>query len=202
METDLYRLSEGDMVYNSLTEKYLNVRFVVRKDKYGLRLSDDKWYTRDGVCEGGNTDRIIFPSRKDYLDIISLNSTNDLSKVKVGDYVYHYLCDKMVRVVSITNDNFPIGLEGEGWYSREGRLGSEDVNPVVFISRENCKLYFENLFKKKDPTINPFEPVLVRNCITDKWTADMFLKKVNGSYDCLIGIWNECIPFKGNEHLL
>lgn len=73
----------------------------------------------------------------------------------------------------------------------------------------------------KDSKFEPFEQVLVRDRLVgfmlyDKgikmtkdsanryWKTNRFSHYVNDvhAYACIVGIWRECIPYKGNEHLL
>ena len=48
----------------------------------------------------------------------------------------------------------------------------------------------------------PFEKVLIRNYDYQQWTASFFSHKVKEGYICIGGLWNQCIPYEGNEHLL
>lgn len=53
----------------------------------------------------------------------------------------------------------------------------------------------------------PFDKVLVRDKKEDAWRIDLFERYLpedcyNFNYSCLRAAWEECIPYKGNEHLL
>lgn len=51
--------------------------------------------------------------------------------------------------------------------------------------------------------LKPFDKVLARNSNTQKWEADLFsFKSDTGLYHCVGFIYNQCIPYEGNEHLL
>lgn len=51
--------------------------------------------------------------------------------------------------------------------------------------------------------LKPFDKVLARNSNTQKWEADLFsFKSDTGHYHCVGFIYNQCIPYEGNEHLL
>ena len=51
--------------------------------------------------------------------------------------------------------------------------------------------------------LKPFDKVLVRDSIVDKWRANLFgYKSIDGKYYCVFANWNYCIPYIGNEHLL
>lgn len=51
--------------------------------------------------------------------------------------------------------------------------------------------------------LKPFDKVLVRDSIVDKWRANLFdyIDK-DGYYCCAFAKWIYCIPYEGNEHLL
>lgn len=55
--------------------------------------------------------------------------------------------------------------------------------------------------------LKPFDKVLVRDKKEDAWRIDLFERYLpencyNFNYSCLRATWEECIPYKGNEHLL
>lgn len=51
--------------------------------------------------------------------------------------------------------------------------------------------------------LKPFDKVLARNSNTQKWEADLFsFKSDTGHYHCVGFIYNQCIPYEGNESLL
>ena len=57
-----------------------------------------------------------------------------------------------------------------------------------------------------DPySFSPFQKVLVRDNDEDIWQIDLFSSycKTRGlRYGCLNSLWKQCIPYKGNDHLL
>lgn len=56
---------------------------------------------------------------------------------------------------------------------------------------------------KQKVELKPFDKVLVRDSIVDKWRANLFgYKSIDGQYYCVYANWNYCIPYIGNEHLL
>lgn len=49
----------------------------------------------------------------------------------------------------------------------------------------------------------PYEQVLTRNSDTEEWTAAFFSHRSAGLNICIGDVMaNQCIPFRGNEHLL
>jgi len=73
--------------------------------------------------------------------------------------------------------------------------------------RNTAKEYLERFFgieEKEEYEFKPFDKVLVRDDIKDsKWSCDLFShKNEDGLYVCIGRIWEKCIPYEGNEHLL
>lgn len=63
----------------------------------------------------------------------------------------------------------------------------------------------EKLIKDKFDisTLKPFDKVLVRNYDHEEWDIEFFARRNDEKkFETLIGIYNQCIPYKGNEHLL
>ena len=52
--------------------------------------------------------------------------------------------------------------------------------------------------------LKPFDKVLVRDCKSDNWRANLFgyIGKKDGYYHCVYANWAYCIPYTGNESLL
>lgn len=49
----------------------------------------------------------------------------------------------------------------------------------------------------------PFDKVLVRDDETSEWKANFYSQMgAFGGYECISGVWGDCIPYEGNEHLL
>jgi hypothetical protein len=68
---------------------------------------------------------------------------------------------------------------------------------IEIIAAEEKKEKFDiNMLK-------PFDRVLVRDNDGQRWTGDLFLyKTVSSSYEGVHCLWNQCIPYEGNETLL
>ena len=47
----------------------------------------------------------------------------------------------------------------------------------------------------------PFEKVLVRDHENDTWLCEIYSHYANG-HVCIGTAWKQCIPYRGNEHLL
>lgn len=51
--------------------------------------------------------------------------------------------------------------------------------------------------------LKPFDKVLVRDDETSEWKANFYSQMgAFGGYECISGVWGDCIPYDGNEHLL
>lgn len=59
---------------------------------------------------------------------------------------------------------------------------------------------------KNEFELKPFDKVLVRDKNTKVWVIDIFEKYEDSisefCYKCMTSLWKQCIPYKGNEHLL
>lgn len=76
-------------------------------------------------------------------------------------------------------------------------------------AKEYLKRFF-GIEEKPECKFKPFDKVLVKDNEDEEWHISFFAREiVDGSdglpykYECSIGaLWNYCIPFEGNEHLL
>lgn len=57
---------------------------------------------------------------------------------------------------------------------------------------------------KREYQFKPFDKVLGRNGDNRVWLPDFFSNYTNRlhKYACMTGVYNQCIPYEGNEHLL
>lgn len=52
-------------------------------------------------------------------------------------------------------------------------------------------------------TLTAFTPVLVRDSRWNYWKPDIYgHARDDGKSVCVGGVWQQCVPYKGNEHLL
>ena len=56
--------------------------------------------------------------------------------------------------------------------------------------------------RHKNHEFKPFDKVLVRDDDDEEWTCSLFSLKDDGGYNACGLIWNQCIPYEGNEHLV
>lgn len=137
----------------------------------------------------------------------------------------NYLSDTKVYVdgnsKEIQEKLFELGFV---WNSRNRKVTNEDY-PFLYISR-NKTIMCENdmsLFKShpykeitandilkikvgEDTSLKPFDRVLVRDFDEDVWCANLFshceLDDSNYPFRTLYACYKQCIPYKGNEHLI
>ena len=87
------------------------------------------------------------------------------------------------------------------------------IDALKESEKPKAKEYLKRFFgieEKPKYEFKPFDRVLVRNDENEKWHISLFAREnMNCSdastceYECCSGlIWNHCIPFEGNEHLL
>lgn len=87
-------------------------------------------------------------------------------------------------------------------------------NPFIFNSAKKpisvCGVISVPLYiavkVRETPKFQPFQKVLVKDCeegIFGVWHCDLFSHtSKEGKYFTSSGMWDECIPFEGNEHLI
>lgn len=118
----------------------------------------------------------------------------------------------------VTRDGFPKCICGidtcnellknstNQWTSDFYIPASEDVKEKLLkaIDDAGYKWDGKNLIKKKHQ-FKPFNKVLVRDTILEKWRATLF-SHYSGNrtypYDTIKTYYKQCIPFEGNEHLV
>lgn len=66
----------------------------------------------------------------------------------------------------------------------------------------NLILEIEDEQKKPEYQFKPFDKVLGRNEDDEIWDCNLFSLYIDGVYWCVGGIYKQCIPYEGNEHLL
>ena len=83
---------------------------------------------------------------------------------------------------------------------------SEDMKKKLFDAIDEAGYEWDGeTLKKKEYQFKPFEKVLVRDNETQKWRCSLYSHFDQESiyhHTTVSGIYNTCIPFKGNEHLL
>lgn len=142
-----------------------------------------------------------------------INVAEKLKGCPEGTKLYSPLYGEVEFVrIDIGNHKFPIivrALENEIPYSNvtftaEGKwYDIEQSECLLFPSKDNRDW---NKFNLPVNTFKPFDKVLVRDDMNNKWLLSMFSYYDGGDkyypYVCLNGRYGHCIPYEGNEHLL
>lgn len=119
----------------------------------------------------------------------------ELVKIETENFV----CPIIVRVL---DDKAPYNKAA---FTAEGKcFNLEQGECLLFPSKDNRDW---NEFRLPINTLKPFDKVLVRDDINDKWIASIFgchEDEVDKDfpYVCINGRYCYCIPYEGNEHLL
>lgn len=95
-------------------------------------------------------------------------------------------------IIKLCNDK-RIKLFSNGAYSVEGDC-------ILFPSRKQRDWSKFDVYQFK-----PFDRVLVRDSNSERWRCDFFEQqeeKEGFNVRCFRGVWCQCIPYNGNEHLL
>ena len=108
---------------------------------------------------------------------------------------------KFPIIVKVVEDGIPysnVTFTAEGkWYS------VEQSECLLFPSKDNRDW---NKFNLPVNTLKPFDKVLVKDSIDEKWKISLFSYYDEGHqnfpYVCISGRYVCCIPYEGNEHLL
>ena len=118
----------------------------------------------------------------------------ELVRIDMGNHVFSII----VKVLDI---RIPYSSAS---FTAEGKCHNvEQSECLLFPSKDNRD------WNKFNPSINilkPFDKVLVRDYIDEKWIASIFGcyedENEDFPYFCLTGCYRYCIPYEGNEHLL
>lgn len=95
-------------------------------------------------------------------------------------------------------------IEEEKKFLAEKIIKVEDSRKIDIIKRYLSE-YEYLLDEMPKHNLKPFERVLVRRTNQERWKLHLFSRKseVDDKYECLGGVtFSQCIPYKGNEHLL
>lgn len=107
---------------------------------------------------------------------------NDMSTLKFEDWLSFE--DKQIR--PITEAQQIILFDA---LAKKGKAWDAEKKEVVCL--------------KPKVELKPFDKVLVRDDETSEWKANFYSQMgAFGGYECISGVWGDCIPYEGNEHLL
>ena len=137
-------------------------------------------------------------------DVIAFNGCNLIGVFKCLQYVDCAFCS---FYFSLDKD---LNLNSCQSTLSNGRLATEEekqklINALKESIEPKAKEYLKKFFGiEEKPKFNfkPFDKVLVRENDNDFWRADLFSNMEDDIYCCVGGFWEQCIPYRGNEHLL
>lgn len=166
--------------------------------------------SEDGFCLGDNhtccwTDsKILHPATKEQRDLL-------FKKMKEAGYKWNAetkILDKLVE------PKFKVGDKVKSIFNNNQYIITKLTNTHYTLVEVNNKFqYTEPISEDKNWKLTPnkfdittlkhFDKVIARDCNEDKWNIDFFgYYRDNGTYQCMTFTKNQCIPYKGNEHLL
>ena len=142
-----------------------------------------------------------------------INVAEKLKDCPEGTKLYSPMCGEVELVrINMGHHKFPIivrVLDNKAPYSTEtftaeGKwCNTEQSECLLFPSKDNRDW---NKFNLPANTFKPFDKVLVRDDINEKWIPSIFGcyedEDKDFPYVCLNGRYCYCIPYEGNEHLL
>ena len=140
----------------------------------------------------------------DSFDTISITMADVIRKVK--DVFAHYYAElrdgRLYFYEEDVKDVLSVGArlatETEKQKLIDALKGSKEPKAKEYLKR------FFNIEQKQEYEFKPFDKVLVRDDYENsKWSCNLFCEKSeDGTYSCVGGYWDMCIPYEGNEHLL
>lgn len=139
-----------------------------------------------------------------------LNLIKILKKCPVGTKLYSpvigdcELVEVKSMVICTVSNAIKVRTRGDDfWFTCEGKFLADDHGEcLLFPSKENRDW---STFKvpKKEYDFKPFDKVLVRDAEDRIWWADFYSHlKEDNKHSTVGGIFNYCIRYEGNEHLL
>lgn len=102
--------------------------------------------------------------------------------------------------------------EALDYFTNDGRLYCDfpDAECMLFPSKDQrdwSKFIVPDQVNDQETKhqFKPFDKVLVRDSNSERWRCDFFEQqeeKEGFNVRCFRGVWCQCIPYEGNEHLL
>lgn len=141
-----------------------------------------------------------------------MNIAEILKKCPKGMKLYSSLYGEVELVKVKDNTIYPIVvscLEFENYimkFDKDGKNMTAHKEPTLFPSktqRDWSKFGINDQETKHQ--FKPFDKVLVRDSNSERWRCDFFEQqeeKEGFNVRCFRGVWCQCIPYEGNEHLL
>lgn len=180
---------------------------------YGI-ISD--WFSDNGLGVSGCKLCINIPEYTTFKD-------GDVLSNEEGDYLFilntnekyltsHYASWKKGSYLHLNNGHADQNnIERYRFATKDER--QEFIDALKISKEPKAKEYLKRFFgieEKPKYEFKPFDKVLVRNDENEEWHISLFAREIMNDnkespyvYECSSGlVWNYCIPFEGNEHLL
>lgn len=196
----------------------------------GLRKDDDNkeialTFNDSGYCVQ-NPSRKLMLEIPEYMtfkdgDIVTLGWENEygfckwVSLIKsVKKYAEHFDTEDYTTVCldASTGNKFEMDFDSTSDGAMCANKSTEEEVQILIgalkASKEpKAKEYLKRFFgieKKEEYEFKPFDKVLVKDHYEDsEWRCSLFShKNEDGLYICVSSIYEQCIPYEGNEHLL
>ena len=181
------------------------------KDEYGIVVLSTRDFIPEMVEHCGTivTIKDVFEDIDDnavyYMEGIVWNWTDDMieglveeetkPKFKVGDRIKRKGDTRLTTIKDIRDNYYIITIQDF--------FGNAYITDKLLFSNQNEYKIVPNKFDIT--TLKPFDKVLVRGDVGQKWTHDFFgfMDKDKGyPFVCVGNYVIQCIPYEGNEHLL
>lgn len=211
--TKLYSLIHGEVTLDKVNDANTYPIRVITSVKYNEYFDSEGLYDQryfDGEC-------ILFPSKeqRDWSKFRIPVKRGDIMMEIDGSYPF-------IASGKFTKEGFPkyicgINLEnnlqmdmGAGWTSEFYIPASEEVKKKLFDKIVEASYKWNSktlkLEKVKQNELKPFDKVLVRDNLNEKWSVSLFSyyceEDEDFPYACINGYYDQCIPYEGNEYLL
>lgn len=221
------RIREGEIPGQIVTEKGRNRAEIVYEDNlsncpllvviHSIYVSAD-WFSTTGKANSSENRLLLeVPEYTTFKD-------GDVLSNEDGSYIFilnihgKYLTSLYASLAAGTSLNISDNSAARGNKIELYRLATDSekqrmIKALKKSKNPKAKEYLKRFFgTEEEPKyeFKPFDKVLVKNDESDRWCISFFSREiVDGSdgssceYECSNGLlWNYCISFEGNEHLL
>ena len=221
------RINIGGIVGRIVTEKGRNRAEIVYEDNssscpllvviHSITVSAD-WFSATGkALSSANRLLLEVPEYITFKD-------GDVLSNKDGSYIFilnthgKYLTSLYASLAAGTSLNISDNIAAHENYIECYRLATDSekqkmIKALKKSENPKAKEYLKRFFgieEKPKYEFKPFDKVLVRDEENEKWHISLFAREIvddsdglSYKYECSNGtLWDCCIPFEGNEHLL
>lgn len=196
-ECTLCEINNNDKYYPIIVETFINDETAsIQFTKEGLYMND----CSDSEC-------LLFPSKdqRDWSNFRIPTKAMDIMMFRDKSAVFIIKEPSNGPVKTIVEYSKLFGLRFNTSICIDYIPASEDMKEKLFkvINENGYKWDGKNLVKKEHQ-FKPFDKVLVRDDVNDKWICSFYSyqSEDNYPYVTVSGIYMYCIPFEGNEHLV